>query len=57
MASLALLPRRQAAEQMMRMYEMFIEKDATMLEINPMVEDKDKNGTAILLMVKTGHQK
>ena len=29
---------------MMRLYKLFLDKDATMLEINPMVEDTNKQG-------------
>ena len=29
----------QASDWMIRLYELFIEKDATMIEINPMSED------------------
>ena len=34
----------QAAEQMMNMYKFVIDKDVTMLEINPMVETDDGRG-------------
>ena len=34
----------QAAGQMMKLYKMMMEKDATMLEINPMVETLDESG-------------
>lgn len=31
-----------AAEQMLKIYDLFLDKDATMLEINPMVEDAEQ---------------
>ena len=34
----------QAASQMVKLYTMMMEKDATMLEINPMVEAMDMSG-------------
>lgn len=35
----------QAADWMMRLYNLFIERDATMIEINPMSEDLLGRGT------------
>lgn len=34
----------QAAGQMLKLYSMMLEKDATMIEINPMVETLDPSG-------------
>ena len=34
----------QAADQRMKLYKMMMEKDATLLEINPMVETLDESG-------------
>ena len=38
----------QAADWMLRLYDLFIEKDAVMVEINPMSEDLLGRGTAIV---------
>jgi len=35
--------RGQAADYMMKLYKLFMEKDATLIEINPMAEDVDGN--------------
>lgn len=35
-----------AAENMVKLYNLFLKYDATMVEINPMVEDSDGAGTA-----------
>lgn len=37
----------QAAEYIMKMYNLFIEKDATLIEINPMCEDAEGNGECV----------
>ena len=34
----------QAAEQIQKLYKLFIEKDATVVEVNPLVETEDGNG-------------
>lgn len=34
----------QAVDTMMKLYELFLKHDATMLEINPMAEDRKGNG-------------
>ena len=46
----------QAADQMIKLYTMMLEKDVTMLEVNPMVEAVDeagnkKGGHTIVLVV------
>lgn len=41
---LSICSHTQAAEQMMKLYALLIEKDATVVEINPIVEIND-NGT------------
>ena len=40
----------QAIEQIMCMYEMFRDKDCTILEINPFAEDKLNRGTVYILV-------
>ena len=37
----------QAVDQMMRMYEMFVEKDCTTLEINPFAQDSQDRCTFV----------
>ena len=39
--------RNQAADFMQKMYNLFVEKDATLIEINPMSEDSDGNGVLL----------
>ena len=34
----------QAAEQIQKLYKLFIEKDATVVEVNPLVETEEGNG-------------
>ena len=35
---------QQAAETFMKLYNLFITKDATLIEINPLSEDREGNG-------------
>lgn len=35
---------QQAAETFMKLYNLFIKKDATLIEINPLSEDREGNG-------------
>jgi succinyl-CoA synthetase beta subunit len=37
-----------AADMMMRLYKLFMDKDATMVEINPMAESATGEGTALV---------
>lgn len=41
----------QASEQMMKLYHVLIDSDATMLEINPMTEDNNGQGICLLVLV------
>ena len=41
----------QAADWMIRLYDLFIEKDAVMVEINPMSEDLLGRGILLLLLL------
>ena len=41
----------QAADWMIRLYDLFIEKDAVMVEINPMSEDLLGRGIILLLLL------
>ena len=36
--------RKEAAEYFIKMYNLFLEKDATLMEINPMSEDSTGHG-------------
>ena len=39
----------QAATQMINLYKLLIDKDVTMLEINPLVETEDGQGKSLFL--------
>ena len=36
---------------MMSLYQLFLDRDATMLEINPMIEDDNKKGSSLAIHV------